>query len=88
MSEADSAYYETASSTAATAAAAAGTGTRGGGGGGEQTGASGSGEKTADMPRTFWNEARHLTGGVPRPTTAPPSWKLSSTVCHTSNSTR
>lgn len=80
MSEADSAYYETASSTAA---AAAGTGS---GGGGEQGGASGSGEKAAPEPRTFWNEARHLTGGVPRPTTAPPSWKLSSTVCSPSNS--
>lgn len=80
MSEADSAYYETA----ATAAAAAGTGATGGGG---QAGASGSGEKAAAAPRTFWNEARHLTGGVPRPTSAPPSWKLSSTVCHSRTST-
>lgn len=74
MSEADSAYYETASSTVATVGPGAG--------GGGQGGASGDEEKTAaESPRTFWNEARHLTGGVPRPTSAPPSWKLSSTVC-------
>ncbi len=34
------------------------------------------------QPLTFWNKPWHLTGGVPRQTPPPPSWKLSSTVCH------
>jgi len=31
------------------------------------------------QPLTFWNKPWHLTGGVPRQTPPPPSWKLSST---------